>query len=63
MYYGFACTHLAMHMLILMLWYIRMNVITYGVDYKALKYKHERDFGWVDFRALTDEDECDYPLC
>ena len=37
-------------------------MITHGVDYKALKYKREHDYVWVDFRALIDEHECDYPL-
>jgi len=46
MYYGCACTLLEIYMLILMLWYIIMNVIIHGADYKALKYKHERDYAW-----------------
>ena len=44
-----------------MLWYIRMNVFTHGVDYRTLKYKHEYEYLWVDFRALIDEYESDYP--
>jgi len=41
------CT-LEMYMLILMFWYIRMNVITHGFDCKALIYEHECDYplGW-----------------
>jgi len=49
-----------MYMLVLMVWYIRMNTITHGADYKNLKYKHERDYVWADFRALLFELEYDY---
>jgi len=47
MYYGYAYAHLRMYMLILMLWYIRKNVITHGADYKDLKYKRECDYVWI----------------
>jgi len=40
---------------LLMLLYIRMNVITHGDDYKALIYKHECDCVWANFRALIYE--------
>jgi len=47
MYYGYACALLEMYILISILLYIGMNVITHEADYKALKYKHERDYAWV----------------